>query len=251
MRRLFKISAVAVGVIYAQLIVGAVMRHYEAGLAMPLGQLLPPISAKGLATINGWRMFKMNLPAVTMSQIWVHFGHRVGAVLVTTAIITVATLAVRQRRRTRWEPIFGAFLAAIAGLIGLGTAYVVASTFGWLAGLAVLSTAVVAFFILRAFLRRLGEARPVLAPAVLLSALLLTQVTLGVLTVWLRKPADIASAHVAVGALTLVTTFILAARAWRISDVAATLRKAADSVGDLSSSTHGDYKTQREPVLAA
>ena len=39
---------------------------------------------------------------------------------------------------------------------------------------------------------------------------------LGVLTVLLHKPADIASAHVAVGALTLMTTFVLTARACRL-----------------------------------
>jgi uncharacterized PurR-regulated membrane protein YhhQ (DUF165 family) len=49
-----------------------------------------------------------------------------------------------------------------------------------------------------------------------LAPLLVTQVTLGVLTVLWRKPADIASLHVAVGALVLVTTFTLAARAVRV-----------------------------------
>jgi heme A synthase len=33
-----------------------------------------------------------------------------------------------------------------------------------------------------------------------------TQFTLGVLTVWFKKPADIASLHVAVGALTFMAT---------------------------------------------
>ena len=53
-------------------------------------------------------------------------------------------------------------------------------------------------------------------PAFLLIGLLLTQLTLGVLTILLHKPADIASAHVAVGALTLMTTFVLTARACRL-----------------------------------
>ena len=44
----------------------------------------------------------------------------------------------------------------------------------------------------------------------------LTQVTIGALTVWMKKPADIASAHVAVGALTLVMTFVLTVRAMRL-----------------------------------
>jgi hypothetical protein len=37
-----------------------------------------------------------------------------------------------------------------------------------------------------------------------------------VLTVLWRKPADVASLHVAVGALTLVTTFVLTVRAARL-----------------------------------
>src|SRR4051812_43632229 len=78
MRRLYRAGTLAAAVIYLQLIVGAVMRHYEAGLAMPLGQLLPPTSAEGLAAINAWRTFEMTLPAVTMAQVWLHFGHRVG-----------------------------------------------------------------------------------------------------------------------------------------------------------------------------
>jgi heme A synthase len=43
--------------------------------------------------------------------------------------------------------------------------------------------------------------------------LLILQVTLGILTVLLRKPADIASAHVAVGSLLLVTVWVTAMRA--------------------------------------
>ena len=53
------------------------------------------------------------------------------------------------------------------------------------------------------------------ATAILMASLLPVQVTLGLLTVILRKPADVASAHVAVGALLLVTTFVLTVRAAR------------------------------------
>jgi cytochrome c oxidase assembly protein subunit 15 len=117
-----------------------------------------------------------------------------------------------------------------------------------------LITAVAAFFILRAFLRRLGEARPVLAPAALLAALLLVQVTLGLLTVYLRKPADVASAHVAVGALTLVTAFALCIRCARLSAIAIAHCKAAGSArGDFSQElTHDNISNpESEPVLAA
>ena len=48
------------------------------------------------------------------------------------------------------------------------------------------------------------------------AVLLVTQVTLGLLSVYLQKPADIASLHVAVGALVLATTFFIAVRAFRL-----------------------------------
>jgi len=56
----------------------------------------------------------------------------------------------------------------------------------------------------------------IVVPITVLCALLLTQITLGVMTVVMRKPADIASAHVACGALLLLTCFTVAARAARL-----------------------------------
>jgi cytochrome c oxidase assembly protein subunit 15 len=50
-------------------------------------------------------------------------------------------------------------------------------------------------------------------PAWMILALLVIQVTLGILTVLLRKPADIASLHVAVGALLLAMNWVIAVRA--------------------------------------
>jgi len=53
-------------------------------------------------------------------------------------------------------------------------------------------------------------------PASVLAILLLVQFALGILTVLTRKPADLATAHVAVGALVLVSTFTLTVRAMRL-----------------------------------
>jgi cytochrome c oxidase assembly protein subunit 15 len=150
-------------IIYGQLIVGATMRHYQAGLAVPdfplaYGQVIPSTDAASLAQINDHRAWEMNLPRVTASQIWLHMGHRMGAVLVTIAILTASTLV----------------------------------------------------------LRRHGGNVALLRPALLLIVLLITQITLGALTVVWRKPADVASLHVAVGALTLVTTFVLLVRSMRL-----------------------------------
>ena len=58
--------------------------------------------------------------------------------------------------------------------------------------------------------------RPLRWLSVTLLVLLATQLTLGSLVVILRKPADLTSAHVAVGALTLMTAFVLTVRSWRL-----------------------------------
>ena len=187
--RVVRLAAIAVVLIYAQLIVGAVMRHYRAGLAIPdfplsYGRLLPPTNAAELERINQWRIQQpeqvdlntdargvvgavnryrdgqrqFTLDPVSMWQVWLHFAHRVGAIVVSVGVIM---LVVHILRRHRDEP--------------------------WLTRLARLS-----------------------------AALLIAQLALGVLTVLWRKPPDIASAHVAVGALLLAAAFVIAARAVRL-----------------------------------
>ena len=162
-RRLIALGVFACVAIYVQLIVGATMRHYDAGLAVPdlplaYGKVIPATDAASLDQINRQRAWKMDLKPVTASQIWLHMGHRVGAIIVTLVILLAAGIVLMKHR---------------------------------------------------------GESA-LLRPTLLVLALLIAQVTLGVLTVIKRKPADIASLHVAVGALTLVTTFVLTVRAARL-----------------------------------
>lgn len=173
-RGLVFVGIATVTAIYLQLIVGATMRHFQAGLAIPdlplaYGKLLPPTSPDQLASVNLIRTQQWDLDPVTLGQVWLHFGHRIGAILVTIMVLTLAAVVIR---RYRTQP-------------------------------------------------------KLLVPAMLLIALLLAQLTLGVLTVLLRKPADVASAHVAVGALVLVTSFVLTARAARLYGV----RRAASARG--------------------
>jgi cytochrome c oxidase assembly protein subunit 15 len=47
--------------------------------------------------------------------------------------------------------------------------------------------------------------------------LVFVQFTLGMLTIWTNKAADVATTHVATGALTLVTGALLTAMSWRLS----------------------------------
>ena len=178
-RKVTALAVFAVVLVYCQLIVGAVMRHNQAGLSIPdfplvYGKLLPPGDEKALdaAQLHLAGVDPHRLPArpFTLTQVWLAYGHRIGAVAVSLTLVVLVYKIIRLHR-----------------------------------------------------------GRPsLLGPAMLLALLLLTQLTLGVLTVVLHKPADIASAHVAVGALVLVTTFAMAARAVRLYRP----RPASESVAD-------------------
>ena len=161
-RIVFRLAAVVVVAVYLQLVVGAMMRHYGAGLAIPdlplaYGKVLPPVTEEGMRLANEARTWDFKLLRVGLAQVWLHFGHRVGSLLVTAAAVALVARVFRKRRRE------------------------------------------------------------LVVPSLALCALLLAQVTLGVLTVLWRKPADVASAHVAVGALVLVTAFVITVRVARIN----------------------------------
>jgi cytochrome c oxidase assembly protein subunit 15 len=141
-RILQRIGLVTTGAIYLQILVGATMRHTEAGLAIPdfplaFGALVPPMWTPAIAT---------------------HYAHRVGAVLVTALAMATAGHVV-YHHRTRAE---------------------------------------------------------LCRPAVLLVALLITQITLGALTVLSGKQYLINSLHVVTGAFVLGTSLVLTLRAYRL-----------------------------------
>jgi cytochrome c oxidase assembly protein subunit 15 len=89
-RVLQRIAVATTALVYLQIVVGATMRHTDAGLAIPdfplaFGQLIPP----------QWD-----------AKIAVHFAHRVGALLVTLAMLAT-TGHVFSRHRSRpelWRP---------------------------------------------------------------------------------------------------------------------------------------------------
>jgi cytochrome c oxidase assembly protein subunit 15 len=180
-------AAVGAAVVLGQLIVGATMRHYDAGLAIPdlplhYGKLLPPTTAAELDAANLWRA-AANEPGlhptrVTMTEIWLHFAHRCGAVLVSAVLATAIVKALRRRQ-------------------------------AWAA---------------------------TRTPALCLSVLLVAQLTLGVLTVLYRKPADVASLHVACGALVLATTVVLSVRALRLAAKPVPATVVPDAVSSVSGS---------------
>jgi heme a synthase len=153
---------VAVGtavVIFAQLVIGALMRHTESGLAVPdfptmFGSWVPPLSGDALAAANK-ELWKIDYPQVTFGQMFVHLLHRLWAVVVSAMVIWTAVKVYREQR-----------------------------SYG--------------------LLRR---------PAMLMVALLVAQVTLGILTVLTERQFTITSLHVTTGALTLATSVVLAVRA--------------------------------------
>ena len=183
------LGLVTVAIIFCQLIVGAIMRHSDAGLAIPdfptsYGHLLPPTTLDASFRASAIHEYgtQLGLNRVTLFQIWIHFAHRVGAVVVTTAVISLATFI---------------FL-------------------------------------------RLGKYPAFNRPALAAVALLIVQVTLGILTVLLRKPADIASAHVAIGALLLVTNWTIAMRAIGAMRLRPSAAADESAERELQYATHAD-----------
>jgi cytochrome c oxidase assembly protein subunit 15 len=101
-RRLQRVTRMALGVIYLQIVVGATMRHTDAGLAIP---------------DFPW-MFGGVVPDHWDPKIAVHFAHRVGALLVTIMLLVTAS-QVFARHRPRLELLRPSIL-----LLGLLTAQI-------------------------------------------------------------------------------------------------------------------------------
>lgn len=87
-----KWSVIAFIAIFIQLILGAWMRHINAGLAIPdfptIGwSWIPLINEDTLQRINDWR-FDSDLSNITFFPVWVHFIHRLWAVIVLITVFT-------------------------------------------------------------------------------------------------------------------------------------------------------------------
>lgn len=100
--------------IYFQLMLGAIMRHTEAGLAVPdfptmAGQYLPIVDDAFMKEISLMR-FKLMLPEVTAAQVIIHLAHRFFAFLIFVVSIRVFWQFTVSVRGKTGEP---RFLAAI------------------------------------------------------------------------------------------------------------------------------------------
>ncbi|HYN10202.1 MAG TPA: COX15/CtaA family protein [Vicinamibacterales bacterium] len=143
---------ILVGLVYAQILIGATMRHTGAGLAIPdfplaFGRLIPP----------AWT-----------DQVAIHFAHRVGALVVTVAVLLIAAYIWRAHPdrpelvRPSWLlVVLVAMQVALGGLVILTGRQPVINTLHVATGAAVLGTSVV--LTLRAFRHRFTK-RPHHAP---------------------------------------------------------------------------------------
>ena len=116
-QRLLRLTILWTIFILVQLILGAVMRHTESGLAIPDfpkmgGSWLPAFNPAMLDAINNFR-FDKNLDPVTLAQVFYHFLHRVGAllILIFLGILNVIAFQTPQRhhrivRTLLWIDIF-------------------------------------------------------------------------------------------------------------------------------------------------
>ncbi|MFN2508143.1 MAG: heme A synthase [Chthoniobacterales bacterium] len=87
--------------IFAQLALGAMMRHQHRDLSIldfptAYGSVIPDVSAEHLAEINRWREARA-LSEVTAGHIWLQMAHRVVAVVILCGV-TAYCIAIRRRR---------------------------------------------------------------------------------------------------------------------------------------------------------
>jgi cytochrome c oxidase assembly protein subunit 15 len=155
------------GLIFCQLLLGATMRHEHNGLSIPdfplaYGQVWPKTDQASVDRYNLERLkqstFEHPVYGTTALSINLQMAHRVGAVLITVAILA----------------------AAAALWTSPGSAPILRR---W--------SAVWVFLVFLQFI-------------------------LGACTIWTNKAADVATTHVAVGALTLVLGALLTAMSWRL-----------------------------------
>lgn len=158
-----RLALLASGGVLLQLVLGALMRHTGSGMAIPdfplsYSHWLPPMDSSLMQSINEYRLTYYDLPPVELSQIWIHFAHRVGAVIATLLILVNVAHILKHYTDSRLRE-----------------------------------------------------------PAIVQGILLLVQFLLGALTVWTGKGVQIATAHVAVGALLYATSVVLTAWTYRLT----------------------------------
>ncbi len=158
--------------IFVQLILGATMRHQHAGLAIPdfpaaYGKIWPDTSAAAVARYNADRIEVISANPITAFQIILQMAHRIVALAIFIGVAACAWLA--------WN--IGAPASGPARANAEGQKHA-----GPEAGVPID--------------RRIS---------IFWLALIVGQIALGAATIWTNKAADVATAHVLVGALSFAT----------------------------------------------
>lgn len=123
-----RVAAAVAGVLFLQLLLGALMRHTESGTALvdfptSVGdRWLPPTDAAGLAALNAERFEQHEFEDVTIAQTWFNFAHRAWAIAVVLAVIALFVYTIRTHAA---EPLL--IMPAI-WLIGLAAAQIALGT---------------------------------------------------------------------------------------------------------------------------
>lgn len=121
-RFVVRIGMILVAMTFAQLILGATMRHNEAGLAIPdlplaFGKVLPPLTEPQLEHANAVRAWDYQLSGqMSLTQMWLHFGHRMGALAVTSVAVIFAIQVFRNLRESRTATMLA---VTLCGLIAI------------------------------------------------------------------------------------------------------------------------------------
>ena len=85
-----KFSFVIMGMVYFQLILGALMRHTGSGMAIPDfptmgGMWIPTFSERMINNINVM-LFDMDIDMINRYQVIIHFAHRLGAIIISGTV---------------------------------------------------------------------------------------------------------------------------------------------------------------------
>jgi cytochrome c oxidase assembly protein subunit 15 len=110
------LALVVIAVLYGQLLLGALMRHTESGLAIPdfpktAGRWIPRFDDATVAWVNDWRWDHGPLASgeqlhdVTLGQVVLHFSHRAGGLVVLACALGVlyAAARIRAQRPELWR----------------------------------------------------------------------------------------------------------------------------------------------------
>jgi cytochrome c oxidase assembly protein subunit 15 len=126
--RLRRLATLTTTLVYIQILVGAAMRHSDAGLAIPDFPL----------------MFGHILPDHWNPKIAVHFAHRLGALIVTLSIIvTSAHVWAHQRQQRRLSYPAALLVALVAAQVTLGAMTILTLRNEWINSLHVVCGALV------------------------------------------------------------------------------------------------------------